>query len=251
MDEKARSGDTLKTRQYHRPRRWWRLAAVVIILLFSWHHVQFFQLRFSKTTSNDQIEWQDNMFPYRNQTPWDISTGFDYPRTIEYDVEEGTWLRLDVHPESGDIVFDMVGDIYCMRGGEVFSEEEESQQRIHARPVLRGVPYDADPRFSPDGDKLMFRSDAGLGVENAWVMPWKGCEEHDLDAHLILQHTNRLVREGRSQGVYADANRDFFVTQGYLPQRCLSRMKLFDTSQTLVSIPVAIKLSRQNGLSLP
>ncbi|KAI6151125.1 hypothetical protein BKA82DRAFT_1000831 [Pisolithus tinctorius] len=37
-----------------------------------------------------------------------------YPRTSKYDVEEGTWLRMDVHPVSADIAFDMAGGLYCL-----------------------------------------------------------------------------------------------------------------------------------------
>ncbi|KAF9025154.1 composite domain of metallo-dependent hydrolase [Hymenopellis radicata] len=149
----------------------------------------------------------DNVWPYREQTAaWDISTDFAYPRTLEYDVEEGTWLRLDVHPVSGEIVFDMLGDLYCLVSGT-------------AHPILVGVPYDSDPHFSPDGDRLVFRSDAELGVENIWVMPWTGCAAMDVrrpelagvlkdrreDNALLVKglkenaqrRWNRLVGEGR------------------------------------------------------
>ncbi|KAJ7698804.1 hypothetical protein B0H16DRAFT_1749589 [Mycena metata] len=40
-------------------------------------------------------EWKDDVWPIREQTPWDISTDYAYPRVVEYDVTEGTWLRLD------------------------------------------------------------------------------------------------------------------------------------------------------------
>lgn len=43
-------------------------------------------------------EWKDDVWPIREQTPWDISTDYAYPRVVEYDVTEGTWLRLDVSP---------------------------------------------------------------------------------------------------------------------------------------------------------
>ena len=49
-------------------------------------------------------EWKDNVWPLRPPTPWDISTDYPYNRSLEYDVQEGTWLRLDVHPATGDIV---------------------------------------------------------------------------------------------------------------------------------------------------
>jgi hypothetical protein len=62
-------------------------------------------------------------------------------------------------------------------------------------PVLTGVPHDADPRFSPAGDKLAFRSDAGLGADNLWVMPWAadGCMAMDVRAHVSSSHELELI----------------------------------------------------------
>ena len=168
-------------------------------------------------------DWQDNVWPLRPPTPWDISTDYPYPRKLEYDVEEGTWLRLDVHPTSSDIVFDMVGDLWCLPGEQAL---RTSDATVKARPVLLGIPHDSDPHFSPNGDRLVFRSDAELGVENIWVMEWKGCYEMDLRSttprkellialnaqeieqrHLSQglkensqQKMNRLLREGRLNG---------------------------------------------------
>ena len=189
-----------------------------------------FSVDTSKTTLNvtsvdPADEWQDNVYPLRVQTPWDISTDYSYPRTLEYDVQEGTWLRLDVHPTSGDVVFDMVGDLYCLPGSQAL--QPRSTGLIKARPILLGIPHDSEPRFSPSGDRLIFKSDAELGVENIWVTEWKGCEEMDvralegstedlrvalgqqaLEEELLAQgiaeepyrKKNRLIREGRSLG---------------------------------------------------
>ncbi|EMD34385.1 hypothetical protein CERSUDRAFT_117254 [Gelatoporia subvermispora B] len=168
-------------------------------------------------------QWKDDIWPIREQTPWDISTDYPFPRSLEYDVTEGTWLRLDVHPTSGDIVFDMVGDIYCLPGEAYAHGQLASAAVTKARPVLLGIPHDSDPHFSPEGDKIVFRSDAGLGVENIWVADWKGCSNMDIRPSgpagellgaLQTQHTDeallasgvketaerkqrRLLREGR------------------------------------------------------
>lgn len=173
--------------------------------------------------SDPAEEWKDDVWPLRPQTPWDISTDFPHPRTIEYDVTEGTWLRLDVHPQTGDIVFDMLGDIYCLPAS-VYLRGTTTR----AVPVLLGVPHDSDPHFSPQGDKLAFRSDAGLGLENIWVTEWTGCEamglrppfdasielahalkSKDEDDNLLVAHVKesdvarerRLIREGRYNGM--------------------------------------------------
>jgi hypothetical protein len=44
-------------------------------------------------------EWRDDVWPLRELTPWDISTDFPYNRILDFEVTEGTWLRLDVHPK--------------------------------------------------------------------------------------------------------------------------------------------------------
>lgn len=176
------------------------------------------------SASDPADEWKDDIWPIRPSAPWDISTDFPFSRVLEYDVEEGTWLRLDVHPINGDIVFDMLGDLYC-----ISSYTTDRNAVASAHPILLGIPHDADPHFSPDGDRLVFRSDAELGVENIWVMPWTGCENMNLrpktfgendvlqnalrskveDEELLAKGVletperkiNRLIREGRYGGV--------------------------------------------------
>ncbi|KAI5987546.1 hypothetical protein EDD15DRAFT_2173549 [Pisolithus albus] len=151
-------------------------------------------------------EFKDDVFPLRQHDPWDISTDFPYPRTLKYDVEEGTWLRLDVHPVSGDIVFDMAGDLYCLPASSYTHENMALGITTQAIPILTGVPHDSDPRFSPEGDRLAFRSDAGLGVDNIWVMPWSagGCTEMDVhspsvtgfDAIALKEYEDNLLAQG-------------------------------------------------------
>ncbi|KAI0737876.1 hypothetical protein C8Q80DRAFT_1275924 [Daedaleopsis nitida] len=168
-------------------------------------------------------EWKDDIWPLREQTPWDISVDFPFPRLLEYDVSEGTWLRLDVNPKTGEIIFDMLGDIYCLPSSAYSEFALGAESTTRAVPVLKGVPHDSDPHFSPDGTQFVFRSDAGLGVENIWVKPWTGCEaadirpinasgalqdalrtqvdEEELLANFIPEteerKRNRLLREGR------------------------------------------------------
>ncbi|KAJ7070752.1 hypothetical protein C8F01DRAFT_1107614 [Mycena amicta] len=152
---------------------------------------------FSTAPKPSVAEWKDDVWPIREQTRWDISTDYAYPRVLEYDVEEGTWLRLDVN-RAGDIVFDMLGDLYCVPNAEIHAALNGSPTA--ARPILLGIPHDSDPHFSPNGDRLVFRSDAGLGVENIFIKPYPGCEAADLrnrDDTALLAETHRLRREGR------------------------------------------------------
>jgi len=79
-------------------------------------------------------------------------------RTIEFETDEGTWTSVDVSPDGRTIVFDMLGDIYTVpiAGGE-------------ARRLTSGLPWDDQPRFSPDGRRIAFISDRD-GMHNLWVM---------------------------------------------------------------------------------
>ncbi|RMH18101.1 MAG: amidohydrolase [Acidobacteria bacterium] len=85
-----------------------------------------------------------------------------YEATV--DVTEGTWMNLDVSPDGETIVFDLLGDIYLLPigGGE-------------AEAISSGLPWDMQPRFSPDGEHIAFTSDEG-GGDNVWIMRRDGSE---------------------------------------------------------------------------
>jgi imidazolonepropionase-like amidohydrolase/Tol biopolymer transport system component len=78
-------------------------------------------------------------------------------RKIEYSTTEGTWVSLDVSPDGKTIVFDLVGHLYVMSidGGK-------------ATPITSGIAFDSQPRFSPDGKRIVFISDRS-GSTNAWI----------------------------------------------------------------------------------
>src|SRR5690606_38370013 len=61
-------------------------------------------------------------------------------RTLSLTVREGSWMSVDVSPDGSTIVFDLLGDLYTVpiTGGK-------------ATPLTRGMAFDAQPRFSPDG----------------------------------------------------------------------------------------------------
>ena len=79
-------------------------------------------------------------------------------RTIALDTDEGTWISLDVSPDGRTIVFDLLGDLYTLpiAGGT-------------ATQLTKGMMYDAQPRFSPDGRSVVFTSDRD-GGDNVWTI---------------------------------------------------------------------------------
>ncbi|MEK6320567.1 MAG: amidohydrolase family protein [Acidobacteriota bacterium] len=78
-------------------------------------------------------------------------------KKIEFTTDEGTWMSLDVSPDGKTIVFDLLGDIYTVpsTGGE-------------AKRLMGGLSFESQPRFAPDGKKIVFTSDRS-GAENLWL----------------------------------------------------------------------------------
>ncbi|KAI0475098.1 hypothetical protein GGR56DRAFT_644561 [Xylariaceae sp. FL0804] len=114
--------------------------------------------------------YPDTDYPLRRANePWDISVSYPYSRNLSKTVSEGTWLRLTTHPSLAEIVFDMLGDLYCM------STSKADPTFGSAYAILSGIPFDKEAEFSPDGSRLVFISDAGFGVDNLWTMPYTTC----------------------------------------------------------------------------
>ncbi len=79
-------------------------------------------------------------------------------RTLRFTAESGTWISLDVSPDGSQIVFDHLGDLYLLPiGGGA------------ATRLTEGLSFDAQPRFSPDGNLIVYISDRS-GAENVWVI---------------------------------------------------------------------------------
>ncbi|NMC43581.1 MAG: amidohydrolase family protein [candidate division Zixibacteria bacterium] len=92
------------------------------------------------------------------EATWDVGIPHVPSDTLEFDATEGTWITVDVSPDGKTLVFDLLGDIYTMpiTGGQ-------------ATLLSGGLPYEVQPRFSPDGKKILFTSDRG-GGDNIWMM---------------------------------------------------------------------------------
>jgi Tol biopolymer transport system component/imidazolonepropionase-like amidohydrolase len=81
---------------------------------------------------------------------------------IEFTTDEGSWLSLDLSPDARTIVFELLGDLYTVpfTGGTAVN-------------IARGMAFDSQPKFSPDGKSIAFISDRS-GAENVWVMDSDG-----------------------------------------------------------------------------
>ena len=78
-------------------------------------------------------------------------------RTIAFETNEGSWISLDVAPDGRNLVFELVGDLYTLpiEGGT-------------ATRIMSGMMFDSQPRYSPDGSRIVFLSDRS-GDENVWT----------------------------------------------------------------------------------
>jgi Tol biopolymer transport system component/imidazolonepropionase-like amidohydrolase len=79
-------------------------------------------------------------------------------RTFEMIASEGSWISVDVHPGGEKLVFGLLGDLYTLPvdGGE-------------ATRITRGMAFDSQPRYGPDGERIVFVSDRS-GSEQVWVL---------------------------------------------------------------------------------
>ncbi|MGM0932740.1 MAG: amidohydrolase family protein [Bacteroidota bacterium] len=100
-------------------------------------------------------------------------------KEVQLQTDEGTWMNLDVSPDGKTIVFDLLGDIYSMSvsGGK-------------AKVLRSGMAYEVQPRFSPDGSKISFTSDAA-GGDNIWIMDSNG-----ENAKQLTKEDFRLLNNG-------------------------------------------------------
>jgi len=128
---------------------------------------------------------------------WDVNAPPLPTRKVAIDVDEGTWISLDVSPDGKTIAFDLLGDIYTMpiTGGT-------------ATRIAEGLAMEVQPRFSPDGRQIAFTSDRG-GGDNIWVMDVTGANKR-----AITDEKFRLLNNATwsADGQYIAA-RKHFTTQ--------------------------------------
>ena len=89
-------------------------------------------------------------------------------RTLSARFDRGSWISVDVHPDGQSLVFDLLGDLYTLPidGGE-------------ATRLTSGMAFDAQPRWSPDGEWIVFTSDRS-GGQNIWMIRGDGSDTTQL-----------------------------------------------------------------------
>lgn len=131
---------------------------------------------------------------------WDVSTPALPFKEVTINTDEGTWMSVDISPDGSTLVFDLLGDIYTLpaSGG-------------NATLIRGGHAFEVQPRFSPDGSKISFTSDAG-GGDNIWIMSADGS-----DAKQITKEDFTLV----NNAVWSNDGNYLFCKKHLTSQRSL------------------------------
>lgn len=147
----------------------------------------------SAVTWSDEVETLDT-----SSENWSVSEPPLPSREIPIEVTEGTWMSLDVSPDGKSIAFDLLGDIYLIPidGGE-------------ATNISSGLPWEIQPRFSPDGSRIAYISDRA-GGDNVWVMNADGGESRP-----VTSETFRLLNNPTwsADGRYIAARKHFTTSR--------------------------------------
>ena len=153
---------------------------------------------------------------------WDVTDTGQPDRAVEFTVDEGTWMSLTVSPDGETIAFDLLGDIYRIpaEGGQA--------TLVHGGPAMQRV-----PRFSPDGGRLLYISDAS-GSDNIWISDSDGSSPRQV----TKQDVDLLTAPAwGAKGEYVAAG----TSEAYFPRTRASEIRLFDlaggSGRVLVATP--------------
>lgn len=168
------------------------------------------------------------------ETPeWEVPTADLGPTTtLEWTVDNATWVSVDVSPDGTTLVFDILGDLYTLpiEGG--------------AASLLRGGrAYEVQPRWSPDGEWISFTSDAG-GGDNLWVMRADGSE-----ARQVTDESFRLL----NNAVWTPDGRALVARKHFTSRRSLGagEMWLYDVQAGGGGVQLTEKPNDQKDVGEP
>ncbi|MGI2261319.1 amidohydrolase family protein [Shewanella sp. GXUN23E] len=108
---------------------------------------------------------------------WQVNAPANAPlEQVKISVNEGTWMNLSMSPDGKYILFDLLGDIYRIpaKGGK-------------AEVLAKGIAWQMQPVYSPDGKYIAFTSDED-GGDNIWIMEADGS-----NPRAITSETFRLL----------------------------------------------------------
>ena len=110
----------------------------------------------------------------QDKPKWDVNNPPGAFKDVSFTTNEGTWMNVDVSPNGTMITFDLLGDIYTLpiSGGT-------------ATTIRSGLAWEVQPRWSPDGKKILFTSDSA-GGDNIFSM--------DADGKNVKQITKESFR---------------------------------------------------------
>ena len=109
----------------------------------------------------------------------------DNDTTLTFEATEGTLISVDVSPNGRTIAFDLLGHIYLMsiNGGK-------------AEALTKGSSWNMFPRFSPNGDKILFTSDRS-GSDDLWIQDIKTGEMKNISNMNLPVHQGSWSVDGK------------------------------------------------------
>ena len=162
------------------------------------HHVIAAAIAILATFASVTFAAEDEKEETPKKSKWDVNNPPGTAISVPIDTRSGTWMSVDVSPDGKQIVFDLLGDLYLLpiEGGE-------------ARALTHSVAWEMQARFSPDGKRLTYMSDAG-GGDNVWVMDIDG-----KNARAVTKEKYRLLNNPawHPNGQYIAARKHYTGTR--------------------------------------
>ncbi|HEY7922844.1 MAG TPA: amidohydrolase, partial [Vicinamibacteria bacterium] len=136
--------------------------------------------------------------PKTEEKKWSVNAPPGEAATVSIDARTGTWMSVDVSPDGRTLVFDLLGDLYTLpiEGGE-------------ASALTHSIAWEMQARFSPDGKRIAYLSDAA-GGDNVWVMDRDGKNTQQVTKEDFRLVNNPVWQPG---GEYIAARKHFTGTR--------------------------------------